>query len=212
LKCFILNVHHGGTLLFATADCDWSYEGEDVERIESADIDRISMVCLDKLLTVTLGYTTEPLYFMKSTLCDKLECICSDELLLEVLSKTLKTKWEVNIYCDHPDGSHPTGSTAVEEDDQQVQSDQFDVQVDAVDVIHMNELIQLEKYHNIDVGVNQVREPDQDGEPHESAEPHQLEEFEEFEGFDDFEDAEGDVEDAEGDVEDAGFEASEDDV
>ena len=173
LNGFVLNVHHGSTLLFATTDRDWSYEGGVVERIESVDVDRISMVCLDKLLTVTLGYTTGPLYFMKSTLCDKLECICSDELLLELLSETLKTKWEVHIYCDHPDGSHPTGPATVEQDDQQVQSDHFDVQVDAVDVIHMEELIQLEQYHNEDVGVNQVREPDQDGEPHEAAEPHQ---------------------------------------
>lgn len=34
--------------------------------------------------------------------CSKLEYVYDDEMLIKIMTKTLKTKWEVDVYYDHP--------------------------------------------------------------------------------------------------------------
>lgn len=61
----------------------------------------VTIVVLNNILKHRLGYGDPSVYFIKCPESNMLEFIVGDEILLDVMAKTLKTKWEVSVFCDH---------------------------------------------------------------------------------------------------------------
>lgn len=87
-------------MVFESGGC--KYVGGSAAHLECVDLDRISLVVLNAIVKQRLGYLQVPLYYMRDPTSKKLVYVEDDEDLLEYMAATLKTKWHVDIFCDHP--------------------------------------------------------------------------------------------------------------
>lgn len=83
---------------------NWKYVGGRVAHLDCADIDRMSIVYLHNILRVQLGFLDGPVYLLKDpeSRGTQLVFIEDDETLLDVMAKTLRTQWTVDVYCIIP--------------------------------------------------------------------------------------------------------------
>ena len=84
LNKFTINFHHGGRMEFLPDG--WRYEGGVIDQWDHGDMDRMSIVELESVTRESLGYTVNPVFYVKSTTCDRVECIFTDDRLLAALS------------------------------------------------------------------------------------------------------------------------------
>ena len=62
----------------------------------------MSVMELKGILIKDLGYSSGVVYFLKSATCDQMLFVESDDFFIQAMAEILKTKWEVEMFCDHP--------------------------------------------------------------------------------------------------------------